>query len=96
MHVSKELLKVLHCPFTKQKLIYDKERQELVSPVAEVSFPIVDGIPIVLKEEARQADKERVKWLIEQDKIESAHDPLKFEKAEIGQEHCEKAKEKCL
>lgn len=97
MYVSKELLKVLHCPFTRYGLIYDRERNEVVSPGAAVSFPVVDGIPIVLKEEARPVDPERLKLLVEQDKLEKSNDPLEFEEAEIGKAHESKVKEKwCL
>ena len=72
MHISKELLKILVCPITKQKLIYDKENLELISSTIALSFPIVDGIPIILKDESRPVSRERIeKLLIEEEKRKS-------------------------
>jgi uncharacterized protein YbaR (Trm112 family) len=51
--VDPKLLEILVCPITKQRLVYDAERQELVSRAARLAFPIRDGIPIMLAEEAR-------------------------------------------
>lgn len=58
MTISKEfldpaLLTILVCPLTKMPLTYDKERQELISLAARLAYPIRDGIPIMLVEEAR-------------------------------------------
>lgn len=50
------LLEILVCPLTKGRLDYDREKQELVSPAARLAFPIRDGIPIMLPEEARPLD----------------------------------------
>ena len=47
------LLEILVCPLTKGRLDYDRARQELVSPSARLAYPIRDGIPIMLPEEAR-------------------------------------------
>ncbi|HEY5598454.1 MAG TPA: Trm112 family protein [Kiloniellales bacterium] len=47
------MLKMLVCPVTCQPLEYRRERQELVSKAARLAFPIRDGIPIMLAEEAR-------------------------------------------
>lgn len=49
-----ELLEILACPLTKQPLEYDKEKQELISRKAGLAFPIRDGIPIMLVDEARK------------------------------------------
>jgi uncharacterized protein len=49
-----KLLDMLVCPVTKTRLSYDAERQELVSKAAGLAFPIRDGIPIMLPEEARE------------------------------------------
>ena len=54
--VDPRLLEVLVCPVTRGKLDYDRERQELVSKGAKLAFPIRDGVPIMLAEEARQLD----------------------------------------
>lgn len=54
VEVNKELLEILVCPLTKQPLRYDKERQELISEAAGLAYPIRDGIPIMLPDEARQ------------------------------------------
>ena len=51
--VDPKLLEILVCPVTKQALEYDKERQELISREAKLVYPIRDGIPIMLPEEAR-------------------------------------------
>ncbi|MEO7256024.1 MAG: Trm112 family protein [Casimicrobium sp.] len=48
-----KLLEILVCPVTKGPLIYDKEHQELVSKSARLAYPIRDGIPVMLEEEAR-------------------------------------------
>lgn len=52
--VDRKLLEILVCPLTKTTLEYDAERQELVSRAARLAFPIRDGIPILLEEEARK------------------------------------------
>ena len=49
-----ELLEVLVCPLTKGKLSYDKERQELVSEEAQLAYPIVNNIPVMLPNKARK------------------------------------------
>jgi uncharacterized protein len=54
--VDPKLLEILVCPLTKSPLTYDRERNELVSKQANLAYPIRDGIPIMLVEEARQID----------------------------------------
>ena len=51
--VDRRLLEILVCPVTKAGLIYDSARQELISEAAKLAYPIRDGIPIMLPEEAR-------------------------------------------
>jgi uncharacterized protein YbaR (Trm112 family) len=51
-----KLLELLVCPLTKAVLEYDAERQELISRPARLAYPIRDGIPIMLPEEARPLD----------------------------------------
>jgi uncharacterized protein len=51
--IDPKLLEILVCPLTKGPLQYDVERQELISRQAKLAFPIRDGIPIMLPEEAR-------------------------------------------
>jgi uncharacterized protein YbaR (Trm112 family) len=53
-----KLLELLVCPVTKMRLSYDAERQELVSKAAGLAYPIRDGIPIMLPEEARDISRE--------------------------------------
>lgn len=48
-----KLLEIMVCPATKMPLRYDREKQELVSRTARLAYPIRDGIPIMLPEEAR-------------------------------------------
>ena len=58
--VDPKLLEILVCPLTKGPLRYDRARQELISDKAGLAYPIRDGIPIMLIDEARQiADDER-------------------------------------
>ena len=52
-HVDPKLLEILVCPLTKSTLIYDRERQELISKKAGLAYPIRDGIPVMLIEEAQ-------------------------------------------
>ena len=51
--VDPKLLEILVCPLTKATLEYDAARQELISRPAKLAYPIRDGIPIMLPEEAR-------------------------------------------
>ena len=53
MDVDPKLLEILVCPLTKSPLIYDRERQELISKKAGLAYPIRDGIPVMLPDEAR-------------------------------------------
>jgi uncharacterized protein YbaR (Trm112 family) len=52
--IDPRLLEILVCPVTRATLSYDAERQELVSRAAKLAYPIRDGVPIMLPEEARQ------------------------------------------
>ncbi len=52
--IDPKLLEILVCPLTKETLEYDAARQELISRRAKLAYPIRDGIPIMLPEEARQ------------------------------------------
>jgi uncharacterized protein YbaR (Trm112 family) len=54
--VDPKLLEILVCPITKTTLEYDREKQELISHAAKLAFPIRDGIPIMLEEEARKLE----------------------------------------
>jgi uncharacterized protein YbaR (Trm112 family) len=54
--VDPKLLEMLVCPVTKTTLEYDAERQELISRAARRAYPIRDGIPIMLADEARPLD----------------------------------------
>ncbi len=49
-----KLLEILVCPLTKTALIYNRQRQELISKAAGLAFPIRDGVPIMLPDEARK------------------------------------------
>lgn len=55
--IDPKLLEILVCPLTKSTLEYDRERQELISRAAKLAYPIRDGIPIMLPEEARKLDE---------------------------------------
>ena len=54
--VDPKLLEILVCPVTRSTLTYDKDAQELVSRSAGLAYPIRDGIPIMLPDEARQIE----------------------------------------
>ncbi|HEY3639654.1 MAG TPA: Trm112 family protein [Xanthobacteraceae bacterium] len=54
--IDPKLLEILVCPLTKGPLEYDQEKQELISRSAKLAYPIRDGIPIMLPEEARPLD----------------------------------------
>jgi uncharacterized protein len=54
--IDPKLLEILVCPLTKAALRYDREAQELVSAEAGLAYPIRDGIPIMLVDEARRLD----------------------------------------
>ena len=56
MEVDPKLLEILVCPVTKTTLRYDREKQERISEKARLAFPIRDGIPIMLVDEARSLD----------------------------------------
>jgi uncharacterized protein YbaR (Trm112 family) len=54
--IDPKLLEILVCPLTKTSLDYDADRQELISRAAGLAYPIRDGIPIMLPDEARKLD----------------------------------------
>jgi len=54
--VDPRLLEILVCPVTRAQLTYDPVRQELISRAARLAYPIRDGVPIMLPEEARKLD----------------------------------------
>ena len=53
---DRRMLEALICPRTQTTLVYDAERQELVSKAAGLAFPIRNGIPVMLEDEARKLD----------------------------------------
>ncbi|WP_373083800.1 Trm112 family protein [Sneathiella sp.] len=55
--VDPKLLEILVCPLTKETLSYDRDRNELVSKAAGLAYPIRNGIPIMLVDEARELDE---------------------------------------
>lgn len=56
-----KLLQILVCPVTKGPLIYNKAKNELISKSARLAYPIKDGIPVMLEDEARKlADDEEI------------------------------------
>lgn len=61
--MDKRLLDILVCPVTKGPLVYDKERQELISKAARLAYPVRDGIPVMLEEEARALTDEEYERL---------------------------------
>jgi len=61
--MDKKLFDILVCPVTKGSLRYDKKRQELVSKAARLAYPVREGIPVMLEEEARELTAEEVEKL---------------------------------
>jgi uncharacterized protein YbaR (Trm112 family) len=56
-----KLLQILVCPITKGPLVYNKASNELISKAARLAYPIKDGIPVMLEDEARKlADDEEI------------------------------------
>ena len=55
--IDPRLLEILGCPLTKGPLAYDKDAQELISKKALLAYPVRDGIPIMLIDEARKIEK---------------------------------------
>ena len=51
-----KLLEILVCPVTKGPLVYDRDKQELISKSARLAYPIRDGIPVMLEDEARRLE----------------------------------------
>jgi uncharacterized protein YbaR (Trm112 family) len=58
-----KLLEILVCPVTKGSLTYDRSKQELLSQGAGLAYPIRDGIPIMLEDEARRLSPEELEAL---------------------------------
>lgn len=58
--MDRKLLDILVCPVTKGPLIYDEENQELISRSARLAYPVRDGIPVMLEEEARTLTTEEL------------------------------------
>jgi uncharacterized protein len=56
VEVDPRLLEILVCPVTRGPLEYDRAKAELVSRAAKLAYPIRDGVPIMLPEEAREID----------------------------------------
>jgi len=56
--VDPRLLAKLVCPLTKGSLVYDREAQELISQSARLAYPVRNGIPIMLPDEARPLEEE--------------------------------------
>ena len=57
-HIHPKLLEMLVCPVTHGPLRFDREKQELISDQAGLAYPVREGIPIMLSEEARVLDDE--------------------------------------
>ena len=54
--MDSKLLEILICPVTKGPLVYDKQKQELISKSARLAYPIRDGTPVMLEDEARRLE----------------------------------------
>ncbi len=56
MKFDPALVEILVCPITRAALVYDEARQELVSEAAGLAFPVKEGVPVMLVEEARMIE----------------------------------------
>lgn len=64
MMIDKQMLNILVCPVTKASLQLDREKEELISTAAKLAYPIRDGIPVMLEDEARPLNQEEYEhWL---------------------------------
>lgn len=63
MSIDPKLLEILVCPVTKGPLVYDRERGELLSRSARLAYPIRNGVPVMLEEEARPLSDEELERL---------------------------------
>jgi uncharacterized protein YbaR (Trm112 family) len=61
LEIDPKLLEILVCPLTKSTLVYDREKQELISKRAGLAYPIRDGIPVMLAEEARSLSESEMR-----------------------------------
>jgi uncharacterized protein YbaR (Trm112 family) len=61
--MDRKLLDLLVCPVTKGPLVYDRANKELLSKSARLAYPVRDGIPIMLEDEARELSDEEVERL---------------------------------
>lgn len=61
MKISSELFNLLICPVSKKKLEYDYYTHQLISAEAELAYPIIDGIPIMLADQAKKISKKETK-----------------------------------
>lgn len=69
MGLHSSLLDILACPLTKDKLIYDQKKDELISLKSGLAFPIVDGIPILLVENARKMKEKELDFFRKGSKV---------------------------
>ena len=60
--MDKKLLDILVCPLTKGALIYDNQKQELISLSAKLAYEIRDGLPVMISDEARQLSDEEYEY----------------------------------
>jgi hypothetical protein len=57
--INQKIFEMLVCPLTKGPLRYDPNKKELISPQAKLAYPIRDGVPILLVDEARELEEEK-------------------------------------
>jgi uncharacterized protein YbaR (Trm112 family) len=62
MQIDKQLLTILMCPITKTSLQIDPEKNELVSTAAKLAYPVRDGIPVMLEDEARALTQDEFEY----------------------------------
>ncbi len=61
--MDKKLLDILACPICKSSMIYMQEQQELICKADRLAFPVRDGIPVMLEDEARHLTEEEIETL---------------------------------
>lgn len=61
--MDKKLLDILACPLCKSSLVFDNDKQELICKADKLAFPVREGIPVMLEDEARELTQEEIESL---------------------------------
>lgn len=73
MKLSTELLNIIVCPISGEKLVYDQDKSLLISDKSKIAYPVIDGIPLLLKSEAIKLSKAQDAGLAESETRSEEH-----------------------